>query len=126
MDKKGIAAIRKAYNINDKLQFYFAEDLILWIIGGFGPVDMQPNGIKYEYVPLSDFPNGERSLLPYITPCDASEGFSVYRFKAPVFTGKDIKEVSIYLIKCTNNGTSYFACSNVNILLSFVDNELRK
>ena len=120
MDKKRIEEIRKSFNIDDSLQFGFSEDLVLWIIGGFGPVDMQPDGIKFEYVPLSDFPNGGKALLPYIAACDAAEGFSVYRFKSPVLAGRCIKEVHIYLIQCTNNGTSYFASANLDVLRSFV------
>ena len=120
MNKKRIEEIRKSLNIDDGLQFGFAEDLVLWIIGGFGPVDMQPDGIKFEYVPLSDFPNGGKALLHYITACDAAEGFSVYRFKSPVLAGRCIKEVHIYLIQCTNNGTSYFASANLDALWSFV------
>lgn len=120
MEKKRIEEIRKTLNIDDGLQFGFAEDLVLWIIGGFGPVDMQPDGIKFEYVPLSDFPNGGKALLHYITACDAAEGFSVYRFKSPVFAGRHVKEVNIYLIQCTNNGTSYFASANLDALRSFV------
>ena len=70
MNKKRIEEIRKSLNIDDGLQFGFAEDLVLWIIGGFGPVDMQPDGIKFEYVPLSDFPNGINDLkkIGYIDP----------------------------------------------------------
>lgn len=120
MNKERIEKIRKSLNIDDRLQFAFAEELGLWIIGGLGPVDMQPDGIKFEYVPLSDFPNGGRALIPYITACDAAEGFSVYRFKSPVLAGRYIKEVNIYLIQCVNNGTSYFASANLDALRSFV------
>lgn len=120
MDKKRIEEIRKSLNIDNSLQFGFAEDLVLWIIGGFGPVDMQPDGIKFENVPLSEFPNDGKSFLSYITTCDAAEGFSVYRFKVPVLAGRYIKEVHIYLIQCTNNGTTYYASANLDALRSFV------
>lgn len=120
MDKKQIEEIRKSLNIDNDLQFSFVEDLDIWIIGGLGPVDIQPDEIKYESVPLSDFPNGEKTLLPYITACDAAEGFNVYSFIMPVLAGRDILGAHIYLIQCINNGTSYFACADLDVLCSFV------
>ena len=123
MNKERIEENRKYVNAGEGLVFDYIEDLDLWIIGGFGPVDIQPDGIKFEHISPSVFPNGERSLLPYITECDAAEGFSVYKFKAPFFNGgRDITGVDIYFIQCTNNGTTYFACSNQTVLHSFVLN----
>ena len=127
MDKGRIEENRKYVNAGEGLAFDYIEDLGLWIIGGFGPVDIQPDGIKFEHISPSVFPNGERSLLPYITECDAAEGFSVYKFKAPFFNaGRDITGVDIYFIQCTNNGTTYFACPNQAVLHSFVLNVSNK
>lgn len=123
MDKERIEENRKYVNVGEESVFNYVEDLGLWIIGGFGPVDIQPDGIKFEHISPSVFQNCKGSLLPYITECDAAEGFSVYKYKAPFFNGgRDITGVDIYFIQCTNNGTTYFACSNQTVLHSFVLN----
>lgn len=127
MNKERIEENKTYINAGEGLTFDYIEDLGLWIIGGFGPIDIQPDGIKFEHISPSVFPNGERSLLPYITECDAAEGFSVYKFKAPFFNGgRDITGVDIYFIQCTNNGTTYFACPNQAVLHSFVLNVSNK
>lgn len=123
MDRERIEENRKYVNAGEESVFNYVEDLGLWIIGGSGPVDIQPDGIKFEHISPSVFPNCIGSLLPYITECDAAEGFSVYKFKAPFFYGgRDITGVDIFFIQCTNNGTTYFACSNQTVLHSFVLN----
>ena len=63
MNKERIDENRKYVNAREGLVFDYIEDLGLWIIGGFGPVDIQPNEIKFEYLSPSDFPNGEGTLL---------------------------------------------------------------
>ena len=83
MDRERIEENRKYVNAGEESVFNYVEDLGLWMIGGFGPVDIQPDGIKFEHISPSVFPNCKGSLLPYITECDAAEGFSVYKFKAP-------------------------------------------
>ena len=123
MDKERIEENRKYVNAGERLVFDYVKDLGLWIIGGYGPIDIQPDGIKFESISPSDYANIKKSIPPYITECDAAEGFSVYKFKAPFFNGgRDIIGVDIYFIQCTNNGTSYFACPNQAVLHSFVLN----
>lgn len=122
MNKKQIEEIRKDFKISDKLMFDFVEELNLWIIGGLGPVDIQPNGVKLEQASTNDFSKIRDSFQKYITECDAKEGFCMYKFKTPFLTGREIREAEMLFIQCTNNGTSYFACSNLAVLQSFVFN----
>ena len=120
---------RKYLNADDSLVFDYVEDLGLWIIGGYGPVDIQEDGLNFELPTSSDLPNGAETFLPYLTECDASEGFNVLKFKFPYLEfGADIVEADIYFIRCTNNGTTYFACTNLTALRSFIlyENEERK
>lgn len=120
MDKKRIEEIRKTLNIDDRLQFAFAEELGLWIIGGYGPVDIQEEFSK-NLLPIPDYAKVSEAFRPYITTGDAVEGFNVYKFKTPFWNGgRELSEVDIYFIQCTNNGVSYFACANLDVLRSFV------
>jgi len=120
MNKERIEKIRKSLNIDDRLQFAFAEELGLWIIGGYGPVDIQEEFSK-NLLPIPDYAKVSEAFRPYITTGDAVEGFNVYKFKTPFWNGgRDLSEVDIYLIQCTNNGVSYFACANLDVLRSFI------
>lgn len=120
MDKKRIEEIRKSLNIDDRLQFCYAEDLNLWIIGGYGPVDMQEELSKH-LLEISDYDKFKESFRPYITMEDAIEGYNAYKFRMPFWPGsRDFLAEDIYFIQCKNNGTSYFACPNLNALRSFV------
>jgi len=120
MNKERIEKIRKSLNIDDRLQFAFAEELGLWIIGGYGPVDIQEEFSK-NLLPIPDYAKVSEAFRPYITTGDAAEGFSVYKYKTPFWNGgRELSEVDIYFIQCTNNGVSYFACANLEVLRSFV------
>lgn len=120
MNKERIEKIRKSLNIDDWLQFAFAEELGLWIIGGYGPVDIQEEFSK-RLLPIPDYAKVSEAFRPYITTEDAAEGFSVYKFKTPFWNGgRELSEVDIYFIQCTNNGVSYFVCANLEVLRSFV------
>ena len=120
MDKKQIEKNRKVININDSMTFDYVTDLGIWIVGGYGPIDIYPDGIKFETPTSSDLPDGEKPFLPYLTECDASEGFRVLKIRTPYITpGSDIEEEDIFVIRCTNNGTTYFA-SGFGTLRSFV------
>lgn len=120
MDKKQIEKNRKVININDSMTFDYVADLGIWIVGGYGPVDSYPDGLKFEKPTSSDLPDGEKTFLPYLTECDASEGFRVLKIRTPYITpGSDIEEEDIFVIRCTNNGTTYFA-SGFGTLRSFV------
>lgn len=125
MDKKRIEEIRKTLNIDDRLQLDFVEKLGLWIIGEYGPVDIQEEFSK-RLLSIPDYAKIEDAFRPYITSENAAEGYNVYKFEAPYLDGRDIKEVEIYFILCINNGISYFSCSNLAILRAFVDKENNK
>ena len=120
MNKERIEKIRKSLNIDDRLQFAFAEELGLWIIGGYGTVDIQEEFSK-NLLPIPDYAKVSEAFQPYITTEDAAEVFSVYKFKTPFWNGgRELSEVDIYFIQCTNNGVSYFACANLDVLRSFI------
>ena len=120
MEKKQIEKNRKVINVNDSMTFDYVTELGIWIVGGYGPIDIYPDGIKFETPTSSDLPDGEKTFLPYLTECDASEGFRVLKIRTPYITpGSDIEEEDIFVIRCTNNGTTYFA-SGFGTLRSFV------
>lgn len=120
MDKERIEENRKYVNASEGMVFDYVRDLDLWIIGSYGPVDILPDGIEYESLLSSDFANIKESLLPYITVCDASEGFNVCKFKTRFLVFSEIEEIDIYVVLCTNNGATYFASSSIAALRSFV------
>lgn len=134
MDKKRIEENRKKFNIDDSFVFDYVKELDLWIIGGYGIIDIfnfegylpeeirDENTIKFYNATEEDLPAGENAFLPYLTECDASEGISfVKKFKYPlIYEYGDISDVDIFLIKCTNNGISYFACEYPCVLQAFL------
>ncbi len=122
MDKDRIEGNRRYINADERLVFDYVTDLDLWIIGSYGSVDIQSDEIKIERFSQSDYANIKESLLPYITVCDASEGFDVCKFKTHFLSISDIEEIDIYFVLCTNNGATYFACSSIAALRSFVLN----
>ncbi|MBR1549860.1 MAG: hypothetical protein IJ634_04405 [Bacteroidales bacterium] len=120
MDKRRIEKFRESLDIDYRLHFDFVEELGLWIIGGYGPVDIQEDFLK-RLLPIPDYAKVEESFRPYITTEDASEGYSVHKFKMPFWSGsRELGDVDIFFIQCTNNGISYFACSDIDALRSFV------
>lgn len=123
MDKERIEKIRKSLNIEDGLYFGFVEDLGVWIIGGYGPVDIQEE-FSDCLLSIPDYTKINEAFNPYLTTEDAAESLNVYKFKVPFWSGgRDIMLEEIYLVQCTNNGRTYFGCSNLNVLCSFVDKE---
>lgn len=119
MNKERIEKIRKSLNIDDRLQFAFAEELGLWIIGGYGPVDIQEE-LADKLLSIPDYAKIKELFRPYLTREDAKEGFHVCKFNTPFWSGdRELSVVDIYFIQCTNNGISYFACSNLDALRSF-------
>lgn len=120
MDQKRIDEVRRIFNVGNKIVVNYINDLDLWIIGGYGPVDIQEEFSK-NLLPIPDYAKVSEAFRPYITTGDAVEGFNVYKFKTPFWNGgRDLSEVDIYLIQCTNNGVSYFACANLDVLRSFI------
>lgn len=128
MDKNRIEEVRKSFNLNNWMVFDYVVDGNLWIVGGYGPIDFgytteapqEKPTVRIERPTLEDLPNGIDSFLPYLTECDAAEGFNVFKFRYPFIdnTG-DILDVDIFIITCTNNGTTYFACENIDVLRAF-------
>ena len=120
MDNKQKEEIRKTLGIDSRLQFEFVKELKLWIIGGYGPVDIQEE-LSKRLLPIPDYSKVKEYFQPYLTKDDASEGYSVSKFKMAFWDGgRDLLDEDIYFIQCTNNGISYFACSNLDALRLFV------
>ena len=120
MNQKHIEEVRKSFSVDNKVAVNYINDLDLWIIGGYGPVDIQEDFSK-NLLPIPDYTKISEAFRPYITTEDAAEGFSVYKFKTPFWNGgRELSEVDIYFIQCTNNGVSYFACANLDVLRSFI------
>lgn len=134
MKKEIIEENRSRLKINNNFIFDHVDDLDLWIIGGFGIIDIfnyegylpeeikDENTVKFYAVTKEDLPDGVETFLPYLAECDASEGItSVLKFKYPlIYEYGDISDVDIFFIKCTNNGTSYFACKYPCVLRAFL------
>ena len=125
MDKKRIEELRNSLNIDDSLQLGFVDELGLWIIGEYGPIDIQEDFSK-RLLPIPNYEKIAETFRPYITTEHAAEGYSVYKFEAPYLEDRDIKEVDIYFILCDYKGISYFACSNIAILRAFVNKKNNK
>lgn len=119
MDKERIEENKKSFNINDDFVFDFVEELGLWIIGGYGPIDIYNDGIRFEHPSDSDLPEGANIFLPYLKECDTVEGIRVYKFNTPYIYVDDIDENDIYFIQCINNGITYFASESVTLLRLF-------
>lgn len=119
MDKERIEENKKSFNINDDFVVDFVEGLGLWIIGGYGPIDIYNDGIRFEHPSDSDLPEGANIFLPYLKDCDAAEGIRVYKFNTPYLFVDDIDENDIYLIQCINNGITYFASESITLLRLF-------
>ncbi len=119
MNPEQIEKNRKTLNIDKDFVFDFIEELGLWIIGGYGIIDIYEDGIHFKQLSDTDLPEGANIFLSYLTECDAAEGINVYKFNAPYLFMGDIEETDIYFIKCVNNGTTYFACEVFTLLWLF-------
>ena len=124
MKWKEVQEIRKTFEIDNDAVFDYEDELKVWIVGHLAIVDLLPEGgIEFEKMDSDFYAKAKSIFQPYLTDCDAAEGFRLYKFKAPyVEFGRRVDEADVFFIKCTNNGITYLASSNLVALRTLVLN----
>ena len=123
-----ITEVRKTFEIDNDAVFDYVEELKVWIVGHLPIVDLD-EGLKFVEMKSDYYTKAESIFQPFLTECDAAEGFRMIKFKAPyVAFGRRVDEADVFFIKCTNNGITYLASSNLVALRTLVlyINELKE